>query len=259
MDNRLENLLSEIFRCGYNDFNYDEYKLKFADIEQIIKNNQKQINEKCYETISHIKSFKIKKEIYDILNKYDNNDIDCDKCYICLSGRIKSTLLNNICTCKIYAHYHCIIDYIYHNKSFSCSICRRNLLIDEDNNHDDSAWFNKIIYFPYSNFYPVNLITNTFTSNKQNCEFEESLYLALEYLQIKRIENLIKDVQICKITSFLEKYKRRPIFSKNRLFIKNIKGDILLSINPVYTREINEKKFLDIENLMMNKINILLM
>jgi len=170
----------------------------------------------------------------------DENNI----CYICLMSEPKYSLIN-ICSCKTPIHSSCLLELNKHKPLNKCAVCLTSYKINESvyraiglvSNIKDPA-----IFFPYNDFYYEPLLCR---SEPIKYTGMERLTMAIMYLQVDRVSQLLKEPEILNNLDryyFETSYKQTPIVA---LSIGNMQSNC----NIIYGD--NRMKYINIIRLLV--------
>ena len=215
-----------------------EYTKLSESIIFILKLNPSLINDECYEIIRLTK----KKKLFKILNTYIISQNDVTSCYLCLLHSEKKWLITNICSCKMYIHFHCIQKLISKNGN-SCSICK-NKYIKNVPHFNHSNELDKQIYFPHLGIYPIPLLCGIYEIIDKS-DIYKNIIGAITYLQVTELKILLTSEN--KLMLFNKLNNQKVAFYAT---IKNNKIKLLNNLGSNLCRDNNKKVFDEIEELL---------
>lgn len=129
--------------------------------------------------------------IYDILPDDENN-----LCSICLKTEPKKFLIN-ICKCTTPTHVKCLVELNKHKPLKNCSVCKDDFKVNEPVLLTKSGVriqpVNERLFFPHNDIYPQPQM-----STQSLCKVGgmSRLTLAIMYLQVSRVKELLKEKEI---------------------------------------------------------------
>ena len=205
---------------------------------------------KCPSIISEdILQYLCKKELRKILklailyfNDQEKN-IDEDFCYICYSGH-KYDLISSPCKCNMSIHIDCLLC-VVEKMGDRCRTCNENI----GSKYIASRYVGirntgKAIMIPR-----INLYKDPHTQDyvKYNDDDFESLYLAIYYMQVKRVEELVSLLDREAFFNLVVKLETKKVFLK----FPKINDKLDCNI----TRIIYPKEYASIESILESKAN----
>ena len=177
----------------------------------------------------------------------DENNI----CYICLMSEPKHSLIN-ICSCITPTHTSCLLELNKHKPLNKCAICLTKYKLNVPvyraiglkSNIKDPA-----IFFPYTDFYYEPLLCR---SEPIKYTGMERLTMAIMYLQVDRVSQLLKEPDIL---NNLDRYYFETTYKQTPIVALSI-GNMQSNCNIIYGD--NRIKYIDIIRLLIatKKINI---
>ena len=236
-------ILKIMLWCGFHNYELIEYFVsKYPEL----------INDELYKCLSY-SDFEfgslIKREKIKILNKYDKQE-SCENkasCSQCLSQRYQHNLLTNICECKTYIHYRCVVELI----SIGNNICIRCRTPIKTNKKVNSG--KKTIFFPSIQFYNFNY------TYQYVFEIYDQLICAIMYYQIDEFINIYNIISDDDFVQFIVNAESTVIIeckNENKIILPDIMHqtgiekeqniDIALTIEKYLTHKYME---LDIVNM----------
>jgi hypothetical protein len=138
-------------------------------------------------------------------------------CSICLTTEPKELLIN-LCSCKTPCHVHCLIQLSKHKPLNKCVVCQDKYIINEPF-HRKKGLINKPdidtdVFFPHHDFYYEPLLNRQYPVKFTGMS---CLTMAIMYLQIKRVEELLQEPEILdNLENYYfgyEPYKQTPIIA----------------------------------------------
>jgi len=153
-----------------------------AIVEFILIHKPQLIDENCYTTARNYNNHQIIKLLNNC--KIDKGTSD-NLCYICNSDSEPDRIINDICACKMFIHYHCAQELIRSTGDI-CKTCATPYKRNTPLNHigmlgpvtDDK------IYFPHLGVFPIPLFSGKYQIETKK---PEQLILSIIYIQYKHI------------------------------------------------------------------------
>lgn len=192
----------EILCCqvrGY--YCYNNNSKKVCDIAKLLcENNPKLITSKAFE----MANFHKYNDLVDLMASYVNDEKD-DKCYICMCSEPKTELLMNLCECKSKIHVRCAEKLINESKDDKCKVCTKLYKYSHF-----KTMFRLIMYYPCDDFYPNPIMTSY--PIKKIDKMNDKIYYAMQFLQVKRFDELLKNLTKDEIYNFFFSKSFRTLY-----------------------------------------------
>lgn len=215
----VKNFKNKLFKNPFYPLNNSIYPLKYnidayTTIVNILLENYDDASDfvynLCHENDTDMgKTFELKNFIYNLLPIDDNIF-----CKYCLITEPKPELMNN-CKCKSLVHADCMNKWLQNKKIINdkliCEICNGDIQIN-DKCYKYNNIFASVIddryFFPFDDFYYV---LSSSCKLVKYCGISR-LKMAVNYLQVKRVEELLKEKEI--LEELPKYYHGHPAYKK---------------------------------------------
>ncbi len=195
-----------------------------------------------YITKKHFEVVEFKNNSHDVIRniliEHYINDLEVDECFVCFSTH-DVHLISNTCVCKNKVHLHCLNKIV---KQFGhiCTACKKT-------NEGIIDPYGRIIY-PRKNIYKQPIMSMYTIINQTN--IYESLFFAIEYLQIARIKEIFENIEN---NEDVQNFITRNV---SRQYLKYINGSLVLpdEMSVYFKRNQYNEQFIEIERLLNFKI-----
>jgi hypothetical protein len=174
-----------------------------------------------------------------LLKYYDDDDDSLERCNICYSN-CQIQLIDYPCECKMKVHLTCLINIIEALGDNICRVCHKSYNAGIDHRHR--------IFFPFANIYASKLM-----SSYEIIPFEnklESLYYAIEYLQIERTKEILETMT----KEEWDEYKKRNNDPRMGLYYY-VDGEFQLKEAINLPKKYYEKEYKAINKMLLKKEN----
>jgi hypothetical protein len=182
-------------------------------------------------------------------------------CAICLSRIFEKTFIK-ICECEAGKNVHLFCaQKLIKNNIFDCKSCLKKYDVCETR-YRSSIGINRSvdtrIYFPFSDCYPIPLMSNKYYFEQDMKTFQEKMTYAVYFLQTKRVKNLLEISTKDDIDSFIESVKKQYGYIHYHIINNTFKFSEKISMPSNLLRTNNEEAHQEIEKMITEKLQFYL-